>query len=471
MLTKSGYLEYRSCSKAYWFKVNRPGEIVWPPPDAFARMLMEGGYEVERLAREWVGSWPNAENCAFQVTYRTESLEARADLVRHYEDGTIDLFEIKGSSSIRGSTGDHVEDAAFQTAVIERAGTAVRAIHIIHVNSDYERRGDLDPAALLLIVDVTGEVRERLEKVCTSIDEALAFLALEEIDEQGCECVHVGNRDRHCPTFTRFNPGIPELSAYILPRISRQKLEKFHTEGRLGLDRIDIGELTAIQGLVHRSAVTGQPVVDREGIRQFIDGLVWPLHFYDYETFGAAIPLADGHRPHQQIPVQFSLHRLSENGELEHFEFLADRPGMEAALVDRLEACVIKEGNLISWNMPFEKGCNTRMAAILPGKADFLAAINEGTRDLEDPFKQHYVDARFGGSTSIKKVLPVLVPALAYSEVEVHDGTGAMQAWLQLTGSDDDFERSELRRQLLAYCRLDTLAMVEIFRVLLREAF
>ena len=219
VLTKSAYLEHRACPKAHWLKTNRPDEVAWPAPNAFARMLMEGGYEIERVAREWVGSWPHANACAFQVTYAADGLEARADLVRHHDDGTIDLFEIKASTSIKSSTGDHVEDAAFQTVVIERAGTTIRAIHIIHVNKDYERRGEIDPAALLVIVDVTEQVRQRLEEVGRSIGEALSFLALEQIDEAGCSCIYKGNQDNHCPTFARFNPDIPEPSVYILPRI------------------------------------------------------------------------------------------------------------------------------------------------------------------------------------------------------------------------------------------------------------
>ena len=469
VLTKSGFLEYLHCPKAFWVKTNRPEEYPSSAPSAFVRMLMEGGYEVEAQARRLVATWPHAGECAFQVTFTAPGLEVRADLVRHHTDGSIDLFEVKGSTSVKGSTGNHVADAMFQVAVIERAGSSVRAVHIIHVNKDYTRRGEIDPEALLVIVDVTEQVRAGLTDTIGSIDEALAFLAEAEIDEKGCSCIHFGNPDNHCVTFSRFNPDIPSPSVYILPRISRQKLEKFHLEGRISLDEIEPGELSARQALVRQAALSGTPIIDPARIAAFIEKLSWPLHFYDYETFGSAVPLADGHRPHQQIPVQFSLHRLEPGGEVAHFDFLADRPGMEVALVEGLEACIGREGSLLCWNKSTEMSCNDRMAELVPAKADFLAGINARTVDLMEPFEECYVDARFGGSTSIKQVLPVLVPTLAYSETDVRDGTGAMQAWLQLTRSADQDERAGLRRQLLAYCELDTLAMVEIFKVL-REA-
>ncbi|MHB1039980.1 MAG: DUF2779 domain-containing protein [Desulfobacteria bacterium] len=49
----------------------------------------------------------------------------------------------------------------------------------------------------------------------------------------------------------------------------------------------------------------------------------------DFETFGSAIPLFDGIRAYQQVPFQYSLHRIdAEGGEVRHFEYLA-QPGVD----------------------------------------------------------------------------------------------------------------------------------------------
>ena len=139
VLTKSGFLEHRACAKAHWLKINRPGVVAEKPPSEFARMLMRQGYAVEELARQLVAGWPDAASCQFQVRFEATGLEARADLARHNADGSIDIFEIKSSTSIKGSTGDHIADAGFQTLVAERGGAAVARVHIIHVNKEYER--------------------------------------------------------------------------------------------------------------------------------------------------------------------------------------------------------------------------------------------------------------------------------------------------------------------------------------------
>ncbi len=78
-----------------------------------------------------------------------------------------------------------------------------------------------------------------------------------------------------------------------------------------------------------------------------------------------------------------------------------------------------------------------------------------------------YVDKDFGGSASIKHVLPVLVPELSYKALGIQEGTAASRLWMEavLDGKRDG-EREQILSDLVEYCGLDTLAMVEIFRVL-----
>ena len=103
------------------------------------------------------------------------------------------------------------------------------------------------------------------------------------------------------------------------------------------------------------------------------------------------------------------------------------------------------------------------MGILYPNKDDFLKNITERTLDLEDIFKGGYVDISFGGSTSIKKVLPVIVPDLTYNNMAVTNGTDAMEAFTRILEMPDGADRKKLRHDMLEYCKLDTLAMVRIF--------
>lgn len=249
------------------------------------------------------------------------------------------------------------------------------------------------------------------------------------------------------------------------PRSSRHE----PCRARLSIHDLDDTDVTPSQLPVLAALKAGQPQIDRERLQRFVSGLQYPLYMYDYETAAGAVPMADGHGPHEQIPVQWSCHTVDEQGECDHSEFLANRHGQEAELVDALRDTIGDTGNLIVWNASFEKACNRRLARLLPQHADFLDDLNDRTIDLMDVFKANYVHPDFRGSVSIKRVLPVLCPELAYSETDVHDGTGAILAFTEMAECKDEGRRAELRRQLLAYCKLDTFAMVAIFRRLQAE--
>ena len=79
-------------------------------------------------------------------------------------------------------------------------------------------------------------------------------------------------------------------------------------------------------------------------------------------------------------------------------------------------------------------------------------------------------DPAFFGSSSIKYVLPTLVPALNYGDLAVQQGNTASYAWHRLAaGRVADDETAQVRDNLLRYCRRDTRAMVELHDWALRD--
>jgi hypothetical protein len=326
------------------------------------------------------------------------------------------------------------------------------------------RQGDVDAEQLLVFADVTSRVREILWETREEISSALDLLKQHEIDETSCSCLQLG-KARHCDSFEYFNPGIPKPSIYDLPRLHKNKIAKFSREGRFALGGIDLDEVSESQALVLAAARNREPVIDRGEISKFYRKVQYPLYFLDYETYSSAIPIIEGVKPQSQLPFQFSLHVKRERGatQLEHYEYLAEIPRLPLEFIEELERLIGPTGSLVSWHMSFENSRNREMAELYPEKAGFLHDISTRTVDLEEIFKKGYVDIRFGGSTSVKKVLPVLAPDLSYKELEVSGGTEAMDGWMKYVEMQSGEDRDKLRDALLAYCKLDTYAMVRIF--------
>src|SRR5690606_33150600 len=104
----------------------------------------------------------------------------------------------------------------------------------------------------------------------------------------------------------------------------------------------------------------------------------YPLYFLDYETMMSVVPYFDGMRPYKQYPFQYSLHILdSPDGELRHVEYLhTDNSNPVEALSKSLQENIGPEGSIITWNMGFEKGCNTLMGRMYPEFDKFYEDIN-----------------------------------------------------------------------------------------------
>ena len=132
-------------------------------------------------------------------------------------------------------------------------------------------------------------------------------------------------------------------------------------------------------------------------------------------------------------------------------------------MIEKMERIIESDGTIVSWHKSFENTRNKEMSILYPEKDKFLKNITERTIDLEDIFKGGYVDIAFGGSTSIKKVLPVIVPDLNYDNMAVANGTDAMEAFTRILEMPDGADRKKLRKDMLEYCKLDTLAMVMLY--------
>ena len=76
------------------------------------------------------------------------------------------------------------------------------------------------------------------------------------------------------------------------------------------------------------------------------------------------------------------------------------------------------------------------------------------------------MDYRFKGSNSLKAVLPIIVSGMDYSHLDVSDGNKAQVAWADMIALSNSEEKETLITQLLEYCKLDTLAMLEIHKEL-----
>jgi CRISPR/Cas system-associated exonuclease Cas4 (RecB family) len=485
-LTKTDFKEYLICPNWLWVRKKKPELYLEGEMSLFLEKLIKDGYEVEEYAQKLfpegfevtgdkstliakTNDLLQKHKTMFQATFQTErGLFAKVDIL-DFDDETQkwDLYEIKASSEIKKDLQhNHLKDITFQTITVEEADVEIGRSFIVHINKEYRRNGNIDSQELFVVEDVTDEVRADKENVRLEIDEALSLLSKDDISFDGCGCLYRSHGQR-CDSFELFNPRVPKYSVHHI--VAGKKLHNLLDDNILYVKDIpEDFELTDIQRGKVLLQKTGEPLIDVESIQQTLSNLQFPLYFFDYETFGKPYPVLDGYKTNQQIVFQVSIHIVQEDGDIEHCEYLGDDfETSTIGLLQMMEEKIGPTGNIVVWNEGFEKGRNNELAEIHPEYARFLEDINRRVFDLMLVFKKDYLHPEFFGSASIKKVLPVLRPELSYKNLEIQDGTMALSEWERsLKDSTSPEEKEIIRRNLLEYCKLDTLAMVEIWKVL-----
>jgi hypothetical protein len=79
----------------------------------------------------------------------------RVDILRPALNDAWDIIEVKSTTSLKDV---HLDDLAFQTWVLTSAGLKIRACYLCQINSDFVRRGEIDPKKFFVLEVVTAQV-------------------------------------------------------------------------------------------------------------------------------------------------------------------------------------------------------------------------------------------------------------------------------------------------------------------------
>lgn len=488
ILTKTDYILWRECKKNVWYKIHKPEIYQAQELSEFEKQIIETGNDVENIARKLFpggilieGRGVEAQketqelinkknSVIFQSIFVKDNFLAAVDILQLNDDGTHNIYEVKSTTDIDKKT--HFHDLAFQVNLLEMCGLKIKESNLLHLNSEYVRKSELDINKFFKIEDVTEIVEDIKESVIQEMETALKYIS-QEVEPMGyCDCVYKG-RSNHCSTFAYSNPKVPAYGVHDISRIgaNKAKLQELIDVGIFEMKDVPedvLNKLSDPQKNQIIAFVQDKILQDRVSIKKELDIFAFPLSFLDYETFPSAIPRFDGFSPYQQIPFQYSLYVLENPGaELKHFEFIFTEksdPSLEFA--KSLQQNIGEKGTIIVWNKKFECKINDEIAGRLPDYKPFIDALNARVYDLMDIFgKQFYVHKDFKGKISIKNVLPVLVPELSYKNLEIQEGGTASQKWNEIyEGMVTEEEKQEIINNLKEYCKLDTYAMYAIWK-------
>ena len=451
-LSKSRITAGLQCGKRLWLAVHRP-ELQLYSADTVrrfaagdgvgqvARALYPGGVLIDGADLSAAVRDTEAALAApgdltlYEATFRHRGVLVRADILER-RDGRCRMVEVKSATRLKEY---HVQDVAVQAWVVEGAGVPLDMLSVAVIDTDFVYPGGGDYRGLLREIPVADQVRPMMARIPRWVREFNELLGgPPPVITPGGRC----HKPFECP-FAAF------------------------CEGRATGD-----QLSVLAPPERAARVAPDPALGDldPAATDFLGTLPYPRYYLDFETVQFAVPLWRGTKPFQQLVFQWSCHVQSAAGELQHREFLdtSGDPPMRAA-AEALLAALGDSGPVFVYH-DFEKWRLVEMAAMFPDLAPGLEALTGRLVDLLRLTRDHYDHPALNGSYSLKNVLPTVDTQLDHALLEeVQDGLSAQAAYHECLDAGTAAERRQtLRDALLAYCGLDTLALVRVAHRLAR---
>jgi len=476
-ISKSRFLVAKYCSRRLWLESNlpkerqessgmaivsgnrvgelarqqRPGGVMVGHPDDFGRALQE---TQEILARP-------GDLTIFEPVFSVDGGAVRCDILERRQ-GRYYLTEVKSSTEIKEH---HSNDLAFQAWVLGKAGLNVAGAQMQLVNRTFVYQGDGNYSGIFRTVDLTKNVRELEGKLERMLRDCQAVVeGPEPRMARGGHC----QKPWECGFQRRCSEGEPEYPVSVLGVRGKSFLNLAATNGWKDIRDVPEehveGELAA---RIWRATRSGKGELNGLAAKE-IAALPFPRLYFDFETFGSAIPKWKGTSPYQHVPFQWSCHIQGADGGVEHMEFLdttGEFPGYRLS-----EAMIEALGNTgpIFVYTGFEKGAINTLVELCPELRAPLEGIVARLVDLHPLTKASYYHPHMRGSWSIKAVLPTVAPELSYSNLgEVQEGGEAIAAYEEIVDPrTESGRRQQLVEDILRYCKRDTEAMVALVNLL-----
>ncbi|MDH4262807.1 MAG: DUF2779 domain-containing protein [Spirochaetia bacterium] len=400
----------------------------------------------------------------------------------------VDILQLQESwnaFSIRsggGSLYSNSLDMALQYYILKKNEINLSGFWAIYINKRYRLKGEINTTQLLKVKNFLPELEENIELVEKLIDE-ISY----PINESVIKNIDIGN---HC-----FQPSpcnymnicwnhVPENSIFDIATLDRAIKFKMYETGILyqkDIKKEDYSDFTPNQVLQIESTISQKVTLQISELKKFLQNIIYPVHYLDFESFMPVIPLFQDTHPFQQIPFEYCLYaRLKESSIPEFKMFLAEttvkeehleRPGdprreFIVNLLNDLDKTK-NSGSILVYDSRLEIQQLREMVILFPEFSVEVESIIARIVDLSYPFyKKLYYTPQMKGLYSIKNILPALIPSLNYEKLEIKNGYMAMHAFESLYYENRPDIIEETRNNLKEYCKMDVLALVEIHKFL-----
>lgn len=366
-------------------------------------------------------------------------------------DGVVELYDFHPSVKYA----KFFSSMNYKRVIAEASGETVRHASVISVNPEYLPGGCERPYVINRVP------RQKTEKDFIRTIRKL----YDATKSKKSPKAELGHCCAGCEFFEKCFR-LPKDNIFKLVNLSFEKKMELYNAGIITFDDY----LKNNPSPLCETQINGErgEVINKKEIKKFLNSLKKPLGFLDFETIMPINPEFEGYRPNERVVTQFSFHR-KRGTRLTHCEYIGNGISCpEENLIRALITAAGESGSILMYS-PYERICIETLIERFPEYKVALEKIKDRLVDLEYVFKNKlYYNKNMRGRSSLKIVVSALFEGdkeLNYSLGNIVDGADAAKAYSELKNMKKS-ERNEIKKQLLTYCGMDTLALVRIIEKL-----
>ena len=249
-------------------------------------------------------------------------------------------------------------------------------------------------------------------------------------------------------------------------------------------------------------------IIEKARIREWVNGLKFPINYLDFETYQQIIPILKRTKAYDQVPFLFCNYKEKKEdiekseinpSNVDYFykDYLEDQ---RLQFARKLIISTNNDGSIVVYNKTFEIMIINNLIKHFEKELDEIRENEDNNQevdlaykyeicdtivnlkeiisrivDLMDVFKlpnPMYYNVKQTGSYSIKKTYPVLMgyEVNPYSKLEINNGGDAMKIYAAAVfDSYRGYNISKtVKENLVKYCSLDVTSMAEMIKKLKR---
>ncbi len=467
-LSKSSFLKFEQCPKAFFFYKNMPflrdkistdKELTFKRGHEvgfFARQLFPGGVDVAaetdsaeaalRLTSELLAT---GQTVVYEATFMYNQVLIMVDILC-VENGIYTAYEVK--SSLRVSD-FFMRDACLQYYVLKQALPAFNDLFLVTVNGSYIKKGEVNCRELFRRRSIKERAEENLQYFDFQVKAALLVLEQNLVPNipVGPQCF----RPYQCDFFGNcWKEELTSNSVFNLPLTSKETQFEWHRSGLKLIDQVP-DELLQKEALlrIKNASLLNEPFYDLKALARFLGKVNGTVAAMDMEIWNPAIPELDGTSPFEQIPFLVAFYDKNKSSHYFAEHSTDQRQNFAEALVE----LAAPYNTLLVYDKNLELNILRDLQARFPALAKELEAVKKKIVDVFDVFlKMHYYHPGFRNSFSLKVTSAVLLGDMDYGRIT--SGLEAMSFYNTFRGTQNPIEQEHLRDMLVHYCVTDCRA-------------